>query len=227
MGKDDQPKHRQHTRDLQRRAATRQVYERLLIICEGSKTEPQYLREICQEMRLATAHVQVRPCRDGTAPMQVVEFAEELFVNGDAARHMSPRAFDRIYVVFDRDEHHSYHQALAAAQAKHLFLENDEKERVPFVAIASVPCFEMWLLLHFEDVQAPMHRDAVYQRLRYHLPDYRKAKTGCWNRTRHLVDTATERARRRQQVTDAQNGQETYTDMGELVQVLRSLKQAG
>lgn len=46
MGKDNQPKHRQAARDLKRRAAVRQPYERLLIVCEGEKTEPQYLREI-------------------------------------------------------------------------------------------------------------------------------------------------------------------------------------
>lgn len=46
MGKDNQAKHRQAARDLKRRAAVRQTYERLLIVCEGEKTEPQYLCEI-------------------------------------------------------------------------------------------------------------------------------------------------------------------------------------
>jgi hypothetical protein len=85
MGKDDQPKHRQKERDLRRRAAIRQPYERLLIVCEGEKTEPQYLDEIRQERRLATAHVQVRPSAFGTEPLQVVEYAEHLFRHGDRA----------------------------------------------------------------------------------------------------------------------------------------------
>lgn len=57
MGKDNQPKHRQVARVLQRRAAVRKPYERLLIVCEGEKTEPQYLREIQQAYRLSSTHL--------------------------------------------------------------------------------------------------------------------------------------------------------------------------
>lgn len=85
MGKDNQPKHRQKERDLRRRTAIRQPYDRLLIVCEGEKTEAQYLDEIRQELRLATAHVQVRSSGFGTQPAQVVEYAEHLFRNGDRA----------------------------------------------------------------------------------------------------------------------------------------------
>ena len=49
-------------------------------------------------------------------------------------------------------------------------LRNDNKQTVRFKAIASVPCFELWLLLHYEDIQASLHRDTVLQRLKAHLP---------------------------------------------------------
>ena len=61
MGKDGQPRHRQAARELRRRAAQRQPAERLLIICEGAKTELLYLREIRQELRLPSANLQVQP----------------------------------------------------------------------------------------------------------------------------------------------------------------------
>jgi len=35
-------------------------------------------------------------------------------------------------------------------------LRYDSNDCVSFKAIASVPCFELWLLLHFEDVHAPL-----------------------------------------------------------------------
>ena len=57
MGKDDQPKHRQAARELRRRTAQRQPADRLLIVCEGAKTEPLYLGEIRQALRLPTANV--------------------------------------------------------------------------------------------------------------------------------------------------------------------------
>ena len=53
-------------------------------------------------------------------------------------------------MVFDRDEHHSYHAALAQPQRRNGKLRNDNRMAVPVEAVASVPCFELWLLLHFE-----------------------------------------------------------------------------
>jgi DNA-binding transcriptional ArsR family regulator len=79
MGKDGQPKHRQAARELLRRKAQRQPAERLLIVCEGSKTEPLYLGEIRQQLRLPSANVQVQPAAYGTEPLRIVEYAERLF----------------------------------------------------------------------------------------------------------------------------------------------------
>lgn len=224
MGKDNQPKHRQKDRDLRRRTAIRQAYERLLIVCEGEKTEPQYLDEIRQELRLATAHVQVRPGAFGTEPMQVVEYAEHLFRKGDRASSIEAQAFDRVLVVFDRDDHLTYHAALSKAADLNGRLTNDEKQRIPFEAVASVPCFELWLLLHYEDVQAAIHRTEVYERLRAHLLDYDKGQRGYWASTKHLLTQATERAEVRAQFSTAMDGNEPYTGMHQLVHRLLHLK---
>lgn len=224
MGKDNQPKHRQKDRDLRRRSAIRQAYERLLIVCEGEKTEPQYLDEIRQELRLATAHVQVRPGAFGTEPMQVVEYAEHLFRKGDRANSIEAFAFDRVLVVFDRDDHLTYHAALSKAADLNGRLTNDEKQRIPFEAVASVPCFELWLLLHYEDVQAAIHRTEVYERLRAHLLDYDKGQRGYWASTKHLLTQATERAEVRAQFSTAMDGNEPYTGMHQLVHRLLHLK---
>lgn len=224
MGKDNQPKHRQKDRDLRRRTAIKQAYERLLIVCEGEKTEPQYLDEIRQELRLATAHVLVRPSAFGTEPMQVVDYAEHLFRKGDRASGIEALAFDRVLVVFDRDDHQTYHAALSKAAALNGRLTNDEKQRIPFEAIASVPCFELWLLLHFEDVQAAIHRTEVYERLRTHLQDYDKGQRGHWACTKHLLTHATERAEVRAQFSTAMDGNEPYTDVHRLVHRLLHLK---
>ena len=82
MGKDGQPKHRQTARELLRRKAQRQPAERLLIVCEGSKTEPLYLGEIRQQLRLPSANVQVQPAAYGTEPLRIIEYAERLFTEG-------------------------------------------------------------------------------------------------------------------------------------------------
>ena len=76
MGKGDRPKHRLAAREPRRRAAQRQPAERLLIICEGAKTEPLYLREIRQELRLPSANLQVQPAASGTEPLRIVDYAD-------------------------------------------------------------------------------------------------------------------------------------------------------
>ncbi len=68
--------------------------------------------------------------------------------------------------------------------------KNDENKLVPFKAIASVPSFELWLLLHFEDIQHPLHRDEVLARLKQHLHDYEKGADGVFAATRDRLETA-------------------------------------
>ncbi|MFZ5560732.1 MAG: hypothetical protein ACOY41_04260 [Pseudomonadota bacterium] len=53
MGRDNQPRDRQLARKV-RKAASRASYARILIVTEGSKTEPLYLEEIRVAYRLTT-----------------------------------------------------------------------------------------------------------------------------------------------------------------------------
>lgn len=225
MGKDDQPKHRQAARELLRRKAQRKGADRLLIVCEGSKTEPLYLGEIRQQLRLPSANVQVQPAVYGTEPLRIVEYAEHLFTQGQRAFGIHARSFDRVVAVFDRDEHHTYHAALQRIAALNGRLENDERIKVPFEAVVSVPCFELWLLLHFEDVLAPLHREDAVARLRTHLAGYAKGKGSHWGVTRARLDFATQRAEALvASGHSAADGTQPYTNMHELVSSLLHLK---
>ena len=225
MGQDAQPKHRQAARELLRRKAQRQPAERLLIVCEGSKTEPLYLGEIRQQLRLPSANVQVQPAAYGTEPLGIVEYAERLFTEGQRALGVHARSFDRVVVVFDRDEHHTYHAALQRVAALKERLENDERVKVPFEAVVSVPCFELWLLLHFEEVLAPVHRDEALARLRAHVAGYAKGEGSHWAVTRDLLEVATARANALVAAGHtADDGRQPYTNMHELVRRLLHLK---
>ncbi|MEY3201990.1 MAG: hypothetical protein RIR70_1540 [Pseudomonadota bacterium] len=104
MARDNSPKDRQRNQ-LARKQGRRASYDRILIVSEGSKTEPNYFREIREAYRLHTANVEVRPSEMGTAPIQVVQYARMLFEEGDRHRNIPPRAFERVYAVFDRDDH--------------------------------------------------------------------------------------------------------------------------
>ena len=225
MGKDGQPKHRQAARELLRRKAQRQPAERLLVVCEGAKTEPLYLGEIRQQLRLPSANVQVQPAAYGTEPLRIVEYAERLFTEGQRALGIHARSFDRVVVVFDRDEHHTYHAALQRVAALNGRLDNDERVKVPFEAVVSVPCFELWLLLHFEDVFAPLHRDEALARLRVHVAGYTKGQGSHWAVTHERLDVATARAEALLAAGHtAEDGTQPYTNMHALVHRLLHLK---
>ena len=84
---------------------------------EGSKSEPNYFGEIKAVFRLHTANVEVRFCETGTAPIQVVQYALDLFEHGDRHKRIQPRAFEQVYAVFDRDDHDSYTKALRLAES--------------------------------------------------------------------------------------------------------------
>jgi len=223
VGKDNQPKARQAVK-LARKKASRASYDRILIVSEGSKTEPLYFNEIRSSYRLHSANVQVWPSAYGTQPLQVVEYAENLFQNGDAVKGVRALEFEQVYAVFDRDDHTTYHAALGKAASLNGKLINDLEEPVRFEAIASVPCFELWLLLHYEEILAPMHRDTVYERLRHYLPEYEKGQGGHFEATHANLKDATRRAAQIAGLANAHDGVAPYTDVHSLVALLTGLK---
>jgi hypothetical protein len=223
MARDNSPKERQQ-KQLERKQDRRASYDRILIISEGSKTEPNYFREIRAAYRLHTANVEVRPSELGTAPIQVVQYAKALFENGDRHKNIQRRAFEKVFAVFDRDDHASYHDALSLAASLNGKLKNDAKQSIVFEAIASVPCFELWLLLHFEDIQAPLHRDEVIRRLKRHIPDYEKGTKNSFSITNEHLTVAIQRAERLATCFTAHTDPEPFTAIDALVKLMTSLR---
>lgn len=130
-------------KDLTRRKATRSERARVLILCEGEKTEPLYLKSLVDSLGLTTADVEV--CGEcDSAPTSVVEFGKEKLT--------SDSDFEFIYFVFDRDSHGDYDKALNAIKG----LQSQTRFKGKTVAaITSIPCFEIWFLLHFEEHKRP------------------------------------------------------------------------
>lgn len=223
MARDNSPKERQR-KQLERKLGRRASYDRILIVSEGSKTEPNYFREIRSAYRLHTANVEVQPSGLGTAPIQVVQYAQALFENGDRHKNIQCRAFEKVYAVFDRDDHESYYEALALAESLDGRLKNDVKQAITFRAITSVPSFELWLLLHFEDIRAPLHRNEVLRRLRSHIPGYEKGAGNAFAFTKAHLDMATQRADALAERYNPRTEPEPFTAIVELVKLLVDLR---
>ena len=141
----------QKAKDLARKGvgATPTV-RRLLIVCEGTKTEPHYFEALKVNYRDQLKGVDILPS-NGTAPSCNVENAEKLYakdlaaVDGDKAL-----AYEAVYCVFDRDSHDTFDAAIARIAAL-----KAGKAKLPIHAIASYPCFEFWLILHFGFTRSP------------------------------------------------------------------------
>jgi RloB-like protein len=197
---------------LGRAKGRRPPYPRILITCEGKKTEPLYFEDIRKKNRVPSAHVRVLHSDFGTEPRQVVDFAESKF--------LETREFEWVFAVFDRDDHRTYHNALARARALDKKLKNNEKRTVRFLAIPSVPCFELWLLLHFVNHQTFCHRDELLSRLRQHVPGYSKGQVGVFALTEPGVAAASARAEWLRRHFSPRSGTDPYTDVDCLVAML-------
>lgn len=202
-------------RTPRRTEATREPYDRVLIVTEGTRTEPSYLADLVAHYRLNTANVAVVPSERGSDPGTVVATALSLRDEEVAQRD----AYDRVYCVFDRDGHTNFDAASRRAEAESLLLAR------------SWPCFEYWLLLHFVFTRAPFGRtggrsscDNCVLALRKHFTDYRKATPGVFDRLVSQLETAKAHARRA--LDDAADDGEwnPSTEMHKLVEYLQALK---
>ncbi len=226
MGRDNAPKERQRKELERKKQRSRVTCERILIVSEGSKTEPLYFDEIRIALHLPIRNVKTSAGALGTEPIQVVRYARDLIENGDLHKGIEPRAFDQVFAVFDRDDHPTYFDALRSAESLDGKLKNDEKRRVHFKAIASVPSFELWLLLHYEDIQAPLHRDEVMQLLRKpeNFAGYEKGAGSAFATTRDRLAIATQRAEALAAKFSADTAPEPYTAIVDLVKILTTLR---
>lgn len=220
MGADNTPRQRQANKLKRREKARFSGGKRLLIVCEGGKTEPEYLLEIRRERHLPAANVQIMPSALGTDPLNVVGYARQLFENGDPHKKIAPRRFDEIYAVFDRDAHENYHAALQATAELNGKLRSDLRQPVAFHAIPSVPCFELWLLLHFEDVQHPITRFEALDRIREHLPGYEKGAGSHFLSTRDRLSIAITRAMALSERNSPEHGEQLYCAIPRLLDAL-------
>lgn len=206
-------------KSLVRRGPKREPYDRVLIVCEGEKTEPNYLAELISQWQLSSANVQVKG-DGGSDPGSVVGYAIELF---DA----SPD-YDHVYCVFDRDQHANFAEAVERVRQKTLVRREGKRKlgNAHFEAIVSTPCFEYWIFSHYEYSTTPLARYADIRPLLLRIPDladYEKGKRGLFRLTQSRLDGALHNADRANRAAEAANTDNPTTKMPNLIRYLREL----
>ena len=162
-----------------RAAPSRPPGERVLIVTEDTQSSRRYLDAVRVEARLAEARAVIVP-GDGTDPMSVLNTALDVARSPDGP-------FDLVFVVVDEDSHTTLAPALSRIQdlnrERDARLADGTLPGPPLVPVVSAPCFEYFLLLHFEYTRAEFARtgraspcDEALKRLKTHLPDYEKSE---------------------------------------------------
>ena len=125
--------------------AHRQPLPRILIVCEGEKTEPGYFLGF---------HVTDNVFGQGLETLRVVEDA--------IRRNALDGPFDQIWCVFDRDGFPPADFDNAIGNVRSL-------ESNGFHVAFSNEAFELWYLLHFEYLQSAISRSMYCDKLSAHL----------------------------------------------------------
>jgi RloB-like protein len=134
--------------DLRRTKGTRKERVSVLIVTEGERTEVQYFKRLCHYLRATGVNVYSAEIKGtGRDPVHVVNTAKK-------ESNSSPIDFNSIWFVFDVDDHARLDEAITKAQNQ------------GFKLAVSNPCFEIWLLWHFEECQRHMSHAGIRARLR-------------------------------------------------------------
>ena len=189
---------------FQRGTSKRKPYDTVLIICEGEKTEPCYLNALCQELKISP-NITIEGI--GCDPLSVVKHAEQLYKKN---KH------DRVYCIFDRDQHPSFLSAIDKIE---------KKRSIPIKAIISVPCFEYWPLLHFKESARPYNNaEEILSELKIYLPSYHKGCNDLFEQTKDKLLEAIKRAKRLCKQRDEHGSDNPSTNMHELIEYLMNIK---
>ncbi|MCY4261093.1 MAG: RloB family protein, partial [Rhodobacteraceae bacterium] len=120
-----------------RRDGNKALYPRVLVVCEGEKTERYYFAGLRNHLRLRSANIEI--VGEGATPTRIVKRAEKL--HQEELDIGNP--FDEIFCVFDKEEHADYDKAVRILEKK-----SSERKSNPlwWAAVARVPPFESGLL---------------------------------------------------------------------------------
>ena len=172
-------------RFLRRHHLSRIIGRKIIIACEGIKTEHGYFQAIRSSLRIPTLQVVVvRP--DGTDPLTVVRRA--VVEKNNHRRDRSWNKNDEAWAVFDGDEHRennptNWNNAIQLARA------NDIRLAV------SNPCFELWYILHFQNCERCLARHDAQKLLRKYISDYTKGAVLWPEPLQTLTTSAIDRAK--------------------------------
>lgn len=142
-----------------RKVAIREKIVRFLIVCEGERTEPNYFKGLVKDKYSEVRSEEI--IGEGRSTCALIKRAEEIKEKLEQSRQLK---FDRVWVVFDKDDFNDFNEAIALAARK------------GYKTAWSNEAFELWYLLHFIYLDAAISRDAYIVKLENEIRKFENYK---------------------------------------------------
>jgi hypothetical protein len=156
-----------HSKSYSRRKHdTRNLYKRFLIICEGTKLEPQYFKHFKHP------GVKIKIIGTGKNTESLVD---------EAVKRKKDDIFDQVWCVFDKDDfpEDQFENAIKQAERKGLNVAYSNQS------------FELWYVLHFEYLHTSIDRKYYIEKLEHYLNiKYTKNDPEIFSRLQKNITTA-------------------------------------
>ena len=181
-----------------RKTNRRQVKKRILIICEGERTEPLYFNAYKRDNRhsLSGLEIVIADTKKNT-PRELVREAVDRVREAKKERN----SYDEAWTVFDRNGYTLHHEAFDLAKQKGI--------KIAFSSIS----FEVWYLLHFtySTAQDSSAAEVISKLKRHYLTGYKKNQC-CYKQLADHIETAKSHAEKlRRYHQEANMGDKIYT----------------
>ncbi len=166
-----------------------------LIVTEGTKTEPAYFGAMKDEInRSYPKRIQLDVLGAGDNTLHLFQKAQQRV-------RASANGYRHVWIVYDTDEFPAEHVNEVA-----WLCGSASTEETTYHAIWSNQCIEVWFLLHFQYLQADIHRNAVVEKLTramesQGLGGYQKNRMDMYQTLQPYLEIALANAKR----LDAQN----------------------
>lgn len=126
-----------------------------LIVCEGSKTEPNYFLSLKDHINQKEVNrIQLEIVGGLGNTIGLFERARQIVSE-------SVNGYSNVWLVYDKDDFPADHFNEVEERCRNC----SESDGVTYHAIWSNQCIELWFLLHFMYLQADLHRNEYFPRL--------------------------------------------------------------
>jgi len=204
--------------DLKRAKENREPYDKVLIVCEGEKTEPNYLTALRDYLKLSQANIKIDPKSD-SSPTSVVKYAKELI------KDSTEDPYNHVFCIIDRDRHADFNTAIAQ-------INGYKNKTTRLHSIVSNPCFEFWILLHFDYTTKQFGAgkdspcmDLIKNNLKVFIEDYEKGDKAIMPPIiKYRLERAVANAKKANETAKKNGTDNPTTQMDELVDYLKGLK---